>query len=314
MMKMNEVPREGVYTALWIPTDFEGHVMKQALADHLTWLRSRGVDGVLALGSTGEFPHFDVDERKMLFELIAELAAPLPVIANISDFRPRVVAELGAFVRRLGLPAVSLMAPGFYPISQSDLLSFFLRGAETAGLPVFLYNFRELTGVSIALETVAAFADGAPMAGVKQSGADFDFHKPLIELGREKDFVVFTGADMRLPEAFALGATGCIGGMSNFVPELKLAVYNICRGGGAGDYRIPAQRLIEVGAIINQLTFPLNVAAAMESRGLSPGVPKTIVSGESARIFREVVATLGAKIDEWGLESMATPDVPAGAE
>lgn len=38
---------------------------------------------MLALGSTGKFPFFSLDERKAVLATVAELAAPLPVIANI---------------------------------------------------------------------------------------------------------------------------------------------------------------------------------------------------------------------------------------
>jgi 4-hydroxy-tetrahydrodipicolinate synthase len=52
--------------------------------------------------------------------------------------------------------------------------------------------------------------------------------------------------------------------------------------------------MVELGKIIDQLTFPLNVAAGLEARGFKPGVPKTIVSGESRALYAKIVAELGA--------------------
>ena len=83
------------------------------------------------------------------------------------------------------------------------MLEFFLRAAEAVDLPFCLYNFPELTGNRIGLETIAAFAERAPMAAIKQSGAEFAYHRPLIRLGHEKGFTVFSGADARLPEVFS---------------------------------------------------------------------------------------------------------------
>lgn len=293
----------GVYSAQWIPVDAAGRLDRGALAAHLDFERRAGVAGVLALGSTGEFPQFGVDERKQLLAVMAEVAGPLPVIANVSDIRPKVAIEVGRTAKALGLPAIALMPPPFYPVSQADMLAYFLHVAEAVQLPVMLYNFPELTGKRIDLPTIAAFAERAPMCAIKQSGGEFEYHRALIALGREKKFNVMSGSDTRLPEVFALGASGCIGGLVNLVPEMMVALDRICRQGQAGDTSALAARMGEVGRIIDQLAFPLNVAAGLEARGFKPGAPKSVVSTESRELYRKIVAELGAAFARWGLAS-----------
>jgi dihydrodipicolinate synthase/N-acetylneuraminate lyase len=243
------VPRKGVFAALWLPTDASGKLLIADLARNIAFLKRHRVHGILALGSTGEFPHFDLAQRQHALATVAELAAPLPVIANISDIRPAVVAALGRFARELGLPAVAIMPPGFFPSTQEDALAHCLHAANASGLPTFLYNFPELIGTRINLETVAAFAERAPMAGIKQSGAEFDYHRELIQLGRERNFVVFSGADLRLPEVFALGASGCIGGIVNIAPELMVHLYELCAEKRPGDPAPALARMQEIGRI-----------------------------------------------------------------
>jgi len=166
----SSAPTGGVFAALWLPTDQEGSLLRNELAQHLDFLKHHQVTGVLALGSTGEFPQFDLEQRKRALATVAELAAPLQVIANVSDIRPKSVAALGRFARELGLSAIAVMPPGFFPSRQEDALAHFRHAAESSELPTFLYNFPELTGTRIDLETVAAFADEGAMAGIKQSG------------------------------------------------------------------------------------------------------------------------------------------------
>jgi 4-hydroxy-tetrahydrodipicolinate synthase len=294
-------PPEGIFAALWTPLDRRGRLLKSALADHLRFLRNSGVHGVLALGSTGEFPRFTVKQRLEALATVAELAAPLPVLANISSIRLDEVIALGRSARRLGVRGVTLMPPHFFPVSQADMLEFFLRAAEGVALPFCLYNFPELTGNRIGLETIAAFADRAPMAAIKQSGAEFAYHRPLIRLGREKGFAVFSGADTRLTEAFALGAAGCIGGLANFAPELMVNIFNRSRAGQRSEAATDAARMKTVGKIVDRLTFPLNIAAGMEARGLAPGAPKTVVSAESARLYRGIVTDFRRSFRSWQL-------------
>jgi dihydrodipicolinate synthase/N-acetylneuraminate lyase len=268
-----------------------------------TWLLKRHkVTGVLALGSTGEFPQFDLAQRKRALATVAELAAPLQVIANVSDIRPKAVAELGRFARELGLPAIAVMPPGFFPSRQDDALAHFRHAAESSQLPTFLYNFPELTGTRIDLDTVAAFADEGFMAGIKQSGSEFGYHQELIALGREKGFAVFSGSDTRLPEVFGLGADGCIGGLVNIAPDLMVHLYRVCREGAPGEVSPAFEHLKQIGATIDQLTFPLNVAAGMEARGLHPGVPKAVVSPSSMEIYHKIVHDLRQLFIDWKLD------------
>jgi 4-hydroxy-tetrahydrodipicolinate synthase len=293
---------QGIYSAQWIPTDAVGRLDRAGLAAHVAFERRAGVSGVLALGSTGEFPFFSVEERKHVLAAVAEVAAPLPVIANVSDIRPRAAIELGRCAKSLGFPAIALMPPMFFPVSQADMLAYFLHVAEHVGLPVMLYNFLELTGKRIDLPTIAALAERAPMCAIKQSGAEFGYHRELIALGREKNFVVMTGADTRLPEAFALGVTGCIGGLVNVVPELMVLLDRVCREGRPGDRAAVAAAMIEIGSIVDRLAFPLNIAAGLEARGFQPGVPKAIVSAESKQIYANIVAELTTLFRRHNLE------------
>lgn len=286
------IPCKGVFAALWLPTDSDGNLLHNELIANIRFLKAHGIHGILALGSTGEFPQFDIGQRKAALAAVAELAAPLPVIANISDIRPRIVAELGQFARALGLPAVAIMPPGFFKSSQEDVLAHFVHASEHSGLPTLLYNFPDLVGTRINLETIATFADRCEMLGIKQSGSEFDYHRDLIALGREKHFSVFSGSDTRLPEVFALGADGCIGGMVNIVPDLMVHLYKVCHDRRPGNLEPAISILRQIDVVMDRLAFPLNVAAGMEARGLATGSPKAIVSVESRTIYREIVTEL----------------------
>jgi dihydrodipicolinate synthase/N-acetylneuraminate lyase len=294
-------PTHGILAALWTPLDHEGRLNKPALARHLQFLKHCGVHGILALGSTGEFQRLTTEQRLSFAEDIAALAAPLPVLVNISHIDPKVVVQLGRNARSLGLPGVSVMPPHFYPVSPPDMLEHFLRAADAAQLPVMLYNFPELVGTKIGLETVQAFAERGPMAAIKQSGREFSYHYELVALGREKKFAVFSGADTRIAEVIAAGGAGIIGGYTNWVPDLMLDVYRICVEAVPGDLKAAEERLRDVAAIVERLTFTHNMAAGLEARGFDPGVPKMAVSATSRALYGEVVSSLRALFRQWEL-------------
>ncbi len=295
------VPRSGILAALWIPTDEHGELKTGALAAHLEWLRARGLHGVLALGSTGEFARMNLGEREQVLAEVIELAAPLPVVANISSIRLDEVVSLGRSAQKLGAVGVALMPPPFFPVTQEDMLEFFLRAAEAVDLPFYLYNYPEVTGNRIGLETISAFADRANMVGIKQSGGELSYHDDLIALGRQKDFGVFTAADPRLAEFLGKGAVGCLGGLANIVPEYMVEVFAACRQGHPEKAALASERLKRFGEILGPLPLPLNVRSGLEARGFDPGAFKTVVSAQTLEVYEQVVQNSRAAFVEWGL-------------
>lgn len=295
--------RQGVIAALWVPTDAKGKLMKAAVARHIDWLASKGVYGILVLGSTGEFCRFTLPERKKLLAGIAEANdGKLPLLANVSSMRVDENVALGQEAKALGYKGVTLMTPWFYPLSQEDLLEHLLACADGIDLPAYLYNFPERTSIRIGPWVVEEFAKRANMAGIKQSGAEFDYHKELIALGKKYDFSVLSGFDTRMPEVYTLGAKGTIGGLVNMVPEFMVQIYKSFYEGKKADVETLAARLKEVGRIIDQTTFPVNVAYGLEARGFEPGVSKIPLSQKTIALREKIVSELRARFDEWGLK------------
>jgi 4-hydroxy-tetrahydrodipicolinate synthase len=295
------LPTAGILVALWTPTDAGGRVVEAGLEANLAFLRGHGIHGLMVLGSTGEFVRLSLATRLEFIELVHRHAADLPAMVNISDVQPAAVTTLGQRARALGFPSVAMMSPWFYPLAQADLAEFFIRQATAVGLPLFLYNFPERTGNRIALETVATVADRVPLAGIKQSGGEFSYHRDLVELGRQKRFSVFTGADGRLAEAMAMGAVGLVSGLANAVPELTVAVFNAVQAGEPAAVTAATARLAEVVKRVDTLEFPLNVAAAMKARGLFVGEPKSPVSAATQQRYDQLVGELRQLYREWNL-------------
>jgi 4-hydroxy-tetrahydrodipicolinate synthase len=290
---------EGIYPALWTPMNESGNLELEDLKRQINFLRHHRVHGIFALGSTGEFPHLDLPERRQLIEAAVPIAEDLPVIVNISDIRPRVTAELGKIAKAAGAAAVAVLPPFYFQLSQDDLVEFFIHAGRAAELPVFLYNFPERTGNRIQLETIAAVASEIHVAGVKQSGADFEYHRCLAELGAKLNFTVFSGSDTRLAEAMAMGASGCVSGLANGVPELMVEAFNDARrSSGSGK---AADQLNQIGALVDQLEFPINMAALLEARGFDPGAPKSLRAPSTQRKYALLVQELREHFAHWQL-------------
>lgn len=288
---------------MWVPTGSDGLLMESEFRSLMRRVAAQGVNGFMVLGTTGEFPHLEIPVRKRVLEVARETSGGLPIMANISDVRPRVVAELGSFCREIGIEAVSILPPYYFPLAQEDLLEFFLRASEASDLPAFLYNFPERVGYKILPETIAAFARRRPLLGVKQSGADFEYHRDLVALGREHSFTVLTGSDTGLPEAMALGVEGVVSGLSNSVGDLVVSTYRQLREGRSRAEIPEAARLSRIGEMLGRMEFPFNVGAVIRARGLPVGLPKMLVSKASQDRYDQLTSDYAELFRGWGMTS-----------
>src|SRR5437899_2996564 len=119
---------QGIYCALWTPTDVHGHVRWPELEKHLSFVLDRPVAGIMALGSTGEFVHLTLNQRQELLEKIVVRckARGRQVIANVSDVQVRNAIELARSAKALGADCIAVLPPWFFPLEGRDLAEFFI--------------------------------------------------------------------------------------------------------------------------------------------------------------------------------------------
>lgn len=294
---------QGIIPAVWTPTDADGKLLKAGFRKNIEAMIAAGVDSLLVLGSTGEFIHLTASQRKEVLETALEFAGKTPVLTNISDVNPRVVAELARHAKSVGAAGISLLPPWFYPMNEDDLVQFFLTAGRAVDLPLILYNFQAMTGKRITPEIVRRIGAEIQIGGIKHSAGDLEEHREFAAVGAELGFNVVTGWDTHLPEAMALGAKGCVAGLANVVPELIVKVYQSITSGRAEDVHEPARQMRKIGEIVSALEFPHNVAAAMEARGREIGIPKSIMSSQTRVRYAALKENMRALLNEYGLAS-----------
>lgn len=294
---------QGIIPAVWTPTDAEGKLLEGSLRENIEAMLAAGVDSLLILGSTGEFIHLPVQQRKQVLETALEFAGKTPVLTNISDVNPRVVADLGRHAKQCGAAGVSLLAPWFYPLNEDDLVAFFVAAGKAIDLPLTLYNFHAMTGKRITPAIVRRIGSEIQIGGIKHSAGDLEEHKEFAAVGEELGFNVVTGWDTHIPEAMALGAKGCVAGLANVVPELIVKVYQAVASGRSEEVHELARQMRKIGEIIGALEFPFNVAAAMEARGREVGVPKSIMSSQTRVRYAALRENMRALLKQYGIGS-----------
>ena len=290
---------EGVIVALLTPVDREGRVDHGALRQLAERVTSRGVAGVSPLGSTGEGYSLGLDQRLAVVDTVAgSVPAGMPVIPGVfAHNHEQAVAEIAAYADHGGT-AVLAAPPCYYPLRAAEQEAYFSRLADTAALPLVMYNIPAYTKVQIAPAVAAALAAHPRVAGLKDSGRDFGYAAGLLDAvkaaGAAAEFSVLTGTDSMLVSYMLAGARGTICASANVVPEVVLAVYEAVRAGKLDEALRLETTLRQVQAAFGIGAPPAAVKAAVALSGVGepwlvpPRLPLT--DAETAQLEERLTA------------------------
>ena len=226
---------------------------EDAFAPYCEFLSAGGLDGLLALGTTGEGILLSGPERRRAAELF--LAGPLPVIVHCGAQTTADTVALAEHAAAAGAAGVAVIGPPYFPLDDDALFAHFAAAAPAcAPLPFYLYEFRARAGYSIPLSTIARLREQAPnLAGLKVSNQPFDAVEPYLVDGLD----VFVGAETLVPQGLEAGAAGAVSGLAAAFPDLVVGLVR----NGEGD--VGAAR-----AALEQFPFQAAVKHVLGRKGL----------------------------------------------
>ncbi len=180
------------------------------------------LDGILVLGSNGEYPSLTLDERRSVAAEAAGVRNGLRLILNVGSCSVPEAVELTRLGATLGYDAI-LCPPPFYLKAPVEGVAAFLRTVlDAASLPVLLYNIPQRTGVPLDDRLLDLVGEHPNLAGVKDSSGD------LSELGRlSRRFAsgsYLVGNDRLVGACREADGAGSITAAANVVPALVRAV------------------------------------------------------------------------------------------
>lgn len=188
----------------------------------IDFLVKGGVDGILVLGSTGEFTGLTKPEKSDFFRFYAEYTAGrVELYAGTGGMNFTETVELSNEVYSMGYQASMVIGPYYYGLDQEKLFIYYDTLAKSLKGDMYIYNFPARTGHSILPGTVKRLLDSNQnIIGLKDSVTEPN-HTNLICLEAEgHPFLAYSGFDDQFLYNISSKGNGCIGGLSNLVPEI----------------------------------------------------------------------------------------------
>jgi dihydrodipicolinate synthase/N-acetylneuraminate lyase len=232
---------KGAIAAAVTPLRDEGEALDEgAFVPYLDYLAAGELDGILALGTTGEGILLSPGERRRAAELFVE-AAPdgFDVAVHCGAQTTADTVALAAHAAEAGADAVAVIGPPYYALDEEAIVRHFAAAAEAcAPLPFYLYEFRARAGYSIPVEAIERVRELAPnLAGLKVSNQPFEDVDPYLLEGLD----VFVGAESLVLRGLEHGAAGAVSGLAAVFPaEVARLVRE--RSGDVGPLRASLER------------------------------------------------------------------------
>jgi 4-hydroxy-tetrahydrodipicolinate synthase len=218
---------KGVYPAMATPLTPDEKVDKPAIRKLVHYLLDGNVHGIVLLGSTGEFPAMTESMRQeVIEEALDEINGKVPVLIGCGEPGTQRTIEQAKIASKTKADGLLVALPYYFPLDQAAVARHYEMVADAATLPVVMYNFPQMTKITIAPDTLAKLAGHKNIMGVKDSSGDFVGLQRYLDATAGTDFSVMSGNPALGLSAYQLGAKGGIYAGCSLFPKQCVDGYN----------------------------------------------------------------------------------------
>lgn len=222
----------GTITAMITPFDTKGEVDYGKLKAIVEEQVAAGVEGICAVGTTGESPTLSHEEHHKVIEKTIEFAnGNVTIVAGTGANSTSEAISLTKAVIDAGGADASLQVTPYYNKPNAEGLYRHFMTVADLGLPVILYNVPGRAGREIPLDVVARLASHSNIVAIKEAAGSVDRVSAIKNM--LPDFTVLSGDDSLAVPMISVGAEGVISVASNVIPK---EMGDMVRFAMAGDY------------------------------------------------------------------------------
>ncbi|MAG72262.1 MAG: dihydrodipicolinate synthase family protein [Vicinamibacterales bacterium] len=286
-----------------IPTPFSGEALDlDALAANVTHWMGGELTGIVVLGTNGEAVHLDDDEADRVIARTREvMPAGRTLVAGTARESTRATIAATRRAGALGVDAVLVRTPSFFKalVTPDGLVDHFRAVADASPVPVLLYNFPQVTGVSLSAELVARLAEHPNITGIKESSGNVLQVSQLVH-ATDGAFQVVVGSAQTFYASLCVGAVGGVLALACVQPALCTRLLQLVIDKRFDDALVLQQQLIPLAELVTTRYGVPGLKAAMDLVGLAGGEPRLPLRPCAARAgdeIREALAALPAPSD-----------------
>ena len=180
-------------------------------------------------GGSGESVLLQPDENRRIAEIAADQCrGRARTIMHVGAATTSAAAGMAEQAARAGVDAVCALPGSFYGAGEDEAIGYYQAIGKAAGLPLFVYNLPDATGLEFTPDLMKRLQDEVPqLAGLKHSAANFKNVWLFARMG----LACFKGFSCLMLPALVEGAVGCVDGPPGVAPEPFLQVWDAYQAG-----------------------------------------------------------------------------------
>lgn len=257
----------GAYTALVTPFK-NGQVDYAALEALIESQISKGIDGLVPCGTTGESPTLNENEHGEVIAFTVKTARKrVPVIAGTGSNSTAEAIHLTRHAKEVGADAALLVCPYYNKPSQKGLVAHFTAIADAVDIPQVLYNIPGRSVINMAPETIAELSRHRNIVGVKEASGNLE-QMTRIKALCDPDFSLISGDDILTLPLLSVGGVGVISVTSHLIPTETSRVVHAYLEGKVDESRDLFMKYFDlVKTIMGADVNPVGIKTALALRG-----------------------------------------------
>ena len=257
-----------VLTATVTPFDADGAVDYDRYRELSTFLVDNGSDGVVVNGTTGEASTLSEEERIGLIQAALEaIGDRATVIAGTGTNSTAHSIHLTEQAHEAGAHGVLVVTPYYNKPPPRGIVEHFKAVAAATDRPVMAYNIPGRVVINIEPQTMTELAEIPNVKAVKQSNADLDQARHIVELGLE----LYAGDDNLVLPFVELGGRGGVCVHTHVVGLQVKEMIRLAREGDLDGARRLDEELQPAIELIGVVTGPIQIKAALNMLGHDVG-------------------------------------------
>ena len=214
---MQNINLTGCGTALITPFK-NGEVDYDAFAALVDRQIEAGIDYLVPLGTTGETPCLEDDERIKVLQIAKAHSQGRPVVVGGGTNSLQHTIRSMQMLEPYGVDAFLIVVPYYNKPTQEGQYQYFKAVAEATEKPIVLYNVPGRTGVNMSAETTLRLAEIENIVAIKEASGDREQIEKIIANAPE-GFQVLSGNDDDTLWMMQQGGAGIISVASNVAPK-----------------------------------------------------------------------------------------------
>lgn len=282
---------QGIFPPITTPFDHDGNLYPAKLKYNIDKWNRMGLAGYVVGGSTGESVMLTPDEKFKIWRLAAEAASPDKLlIAGTGVESVRETVDLTNRAAVIGYKAAMVRTPHYYKNLLNNVSAqvlYFRAVADSAKIPILIYNWPQATGVDIAPEAVAALSEHPNIIAIKESSGSLE---KVMQMLREvkPGFQVLVGSAPTLWPSLAVGAVGAVLAFANAAPYATITVWEAHRTRDTEAAQDWQNRIGRAAYLVTTKYGIPGLKYAMDLNGYYGGAPRLPLTAVSEAAKREI--------------------------